>query len=159
MLLPGVQYPPVVIALLPNDGTDHAAEIHELVHMTLLMLAAEHNIHVISGAGDGAASELATQNLMDNEASDGEPLRYEYPRFGIRVQAPVFKKTGPFISNQDPPHGGKTARNNLQHGTKASSLGCGYVNNQSLIGIYNTGRSGLVYGDVFNVDKQDDGAA
>ncbi|KAF7969844.1 hypothetical protein HWV62_25914 [Athelia sp. TMB] len=158
MLLPGPQYPPIVVALIPTDGKDGAPKIHEL-HKKLLKIAAGLDMHVISGAGDGAASEIAAQNLMDNEASELEPLRYKFPRYGIDIQAPVFEKTGPFFENQDPPHGGKTARNNLQHGTKASSLGRGYVTNQSLIGVYNTGRSGLVHSDVYNVDKQDDGAA
>lgn len=35
----------------------------------------------------------------------------------------------------------------------------GYIVNQSLVALYDTGSSSLVFCDIHNVDKQDDGAA
>ena len=81
MLLPGPQYLLVVVALIPTNGTDDAEGIHEL-HMKLLKMAAQLNLRIISCAVDGAASELAAQNLMDNEASDLEPLTYQNLAYG-----------------------------------------------------------------------------
>jgi hypothetical protein len=158
MLRPGPQYPPVVVALIPTNGTDDAEQIHEL-HMKFRKIAAELNMSIVACSGDGAASELSAQGLMDNEASDLEPLVYEYPAYGIHVKAPVFEKTGPLIPCQDPPHGRKTGRNQPQHGTKTASLADGFIVNRSLVDLFETGDSCLVRDDVVNVDKQDDGAA
>lgn len=158
MLLPGEQHHPVVVALVPSTGTDDAIAIRDM-HMTLRSMGAPLDLRIIGGSADGAASELAAQNLMDREASELAPLEYSYPAYGVLVQAPVYKTTGPFISHQDAPHARKTGRNQLQHGTKASSLGTGYMVNRVLVDLYETKESCLVRNDVFNVDKQDDGAA
>jgi hypothetical protein len=148
----------MVVALIPTDGTDDANQIHEL-HMKLRKIGAELNMSIVACSGDGAAAELSAQGLMDNEASELEPLQYNYPVYGISVKAPVFKQTGPLVSLQDPPHGRKTGRNQPQHGTKTASLADGYVVNRSLVDLFETGESCLVRDDVVNVDKQDDGAA
>ena len=122
-------------------------------------MAEDLDISVLACSGDGAASELSAQLMMDSEASELEPLTYDYPLYGVHVKAPVFKKTGPLNGIQDPPHGRKTGRNQPQHGTKTSSLGDGFLVNRSLVELYETGKSGLMQSDVVNVDKQDDGAA
>lgn len=109
MLLPGPQYPPVVVALIPTNGKETAEQIHEQ-HMKLLQMAAQLDIRVISCASDGASNELAAQNMMDNESSVGEPLTYENPEHGYSIKIPVLK-TGPIGANQDPEHGRKTGRN------------------------------------------------
>lgn len=158
MLLPGPKYPPIVVVLIPANSMDDVAQIHAL-HMKLRKMGEELNMFIIAGVGDGAASKLAAQNLMDKEALELEPLCYDYAAYGVHVQAPVFEKTGPFTSNQDPPHGQKTGHNQLQHGTKASSLGNGYLVNRLLVDLYETQMSSLVCNDVINVNKQDDGAA
>jgi hypothetical protein len=158
MLLPGPQYPPVVVALIPTNGTDDAEGIHEQ-HMKLLKMAAQLDLKIISCAADGASAELAAQNLMDNEASDLEPLTYENLAYGYQLKASNFKVTGPCISLSDPPHGRKTGRNQPQHGTKTASLGVGFIVNRSLVDLCEIPDSGLYRADVVNVDKQDDGAA
>lgn len=157
MLLPGPKYPPVVVALIPNNGKETAEEIH-VHHMKLLKMAAQLNIKVISCASDGASNELAAQNLMDNEASVTEPLVYENKEHGYCIKVPVLD-IGPMGSNQDPDHGRKTGRNQPQHGTKTASLGEGFIVNRSLLRLYEQQDSGLLRSDVVNVDKQDDGAA
>lgn len=157
MLLPGPQYPPVVVALIPTNGKETAEEIHQH-HMRLLKMAAQLDIKVIACASDGAANELAAQNLMDNEASIGEPLTYENAEHGYIIKVPVLK-TGPIGSNQDPEHGRKTGRNQPQHGTKTASLGEGFVVNHSLVELCEMPDWGMYHADVVNVDKQDDGAA
>lgn len=157
MLLPGPQYPPIAVALIPTNGKETAEQIHQH-HMKLLKMASQLGLKVISCASDGAASELAAQNLMDNEISVGEPLLYENIEHGYRIKAPVLE-TGPFFANQDPEHGRKTGRNQPQHGTKTASLGEGFIVNQSLVDLCESPDSGLYRADVINVDKQDDGAA
>ncbi|KAG1760747.1 hypothetical protein EDD22DRAFT_954658 [Suillus occidentalis] len=155
--IPLPQYTPQVVALLPTTGKDDACGIHEQL-MSLLHMAACLEMHVISLAADGAASELLLQCMMDQEASVMEPFTYSYPLYGIHLQAPVFK-TGPLVSITDPPHARKTCRNQPQHGTHTASLGVGFLVNKSLIDLQKTGISGLVTRDVVDVDKQDDGAA
>ena len=76
--------------------------------MTLLKMAEHLDLKVLVMGADGAAPELAAQDLMDQEKSDLPPLTYEYPLYGIRLKAPVFK-TGPLISVTDCPHTRKTA--------------------------------------------------
>jgi hypothetical protein len=157
MLLPGPQYPPIVIALIPNNGKETAEDIYKY-HVTLLKMAAELGIKIITGASDGAAAELSAQNMMDNLPSEKEPIIYENPQHGYRIRVPVHE-TGPYFSNQDPEHGRKTGRNQPQHGTKTASLGEGFVVNRSLVDLCESPDSGMYRADVINVDKQDDGAA
>jgi hypothetical protein len=157
MLLPGPQYPPVVVALIPTNGKETGEEIHQN-NMKLLRMAGQLDIKVITCASDGAASELAAQNLMDNEPSIREPLVYENAEHGYAIKIPVLT-TGPMKSNQDPEHGRKTGRNQPQHGTKTASLGIGFIVNHSLVELCEIPDSGMYHADVVNVDKQDDGAA
>lgn len=157
MLLPGPQYPPVVVALIPNNGKETAEDIHKY-YMKFLKMADQLNMKIVSSASDGAAAELSAQNMMDNEASVAEPLVYENTEHGYHIKIPVFK-TGPHTSKQDDPHGRKTARNQPQHGTKTASLGIGVITNKTLISLAESPNSGMYRADVFNVDKQDDGAA
>lgn len=149
--------PPQVVALIPTDGKDDAPGILEL-NLSLLKMSSELGLPVISFAADGAASELSSQKMMESQQSELAPLEYQYPLYGIRLRAPVFK-TGPLISVTDAPHGRKTCRNQPQHGTHTASLGVGFLVNRSLVDLYETGTSGLMLRDVENVDKQDDGAA
>ncbi|KAJ3489093.1 hypothetical protein NLJ89_g11559 [Agrocybe chaxingu] len=150
--------PPLVIALLPNSGKENAEDIHGH-HLKLQAMAAQLKLPLIAFAADGAAVELAAQYLMDHTQSDQPPLTYDYPLYGIHLQAPVFSDTGPLISITDPSHAVKTARNQAQYGTHTASLGAGHLINQSLVDLYLVEGSGLVIRDVENVDKQDDGAA
>ncbi|EMD33802.1 hypothetical protein CERSUDRAFT_76503 [Gelatoporia subvermispora B] len=156
--VPLPQVPPFVVALLPTDGSDTADSISTMQRQ-LLQMAAQLKLLVVSSAADGAASELAAQNLMDQSTSELPPLLYSYPLYGINLHAPVFKETGPLVSVSDPQHGRKTARNQPQHGTHTASLGRGYLVNRSLVQLYTVRNSGLVQRDVVDVDKQDDGAA
>lgn len=146
-----------MVALLPTTGDDDAAGILEQ-HLKLLGLAATLNLPILCFSADGASSELSAQNTMDKQASEFPPLTYDYPLYGVHLRVPVFK-TGPLASISDPPHGRKTCRNQPQYGTHTATLGVGYVVNQSLVNLYETGTSGLMSRDVHNVDKQDDGAA
>ncbi len=144
--------------MLPTNGKDDTQSIHAQ-HMTLQKMASECGLPVISFAADGAASELSSQCLMDNEASECPPLVYKNKAYGFDLKAPVFRVTGPIISVSNPPHGQKTCQNQPQHGTHTATLGNGYVVNRSLLLLYKTGKAGLVLQDVQDVDKQDDGAA
>lgn len=122
-------------------------------------MAAQLRLRILSFAADGAASELLAQTYMDREPGELANLTYTNELHGIVVSCPVYRNTGPCISISDPQHGRKTCRNQPQHGTKTATLGSGYLVNRSLFLLYKTGTSGLVYRDVRDVDKQDDGAA
>ncbi|TFK63713.1 hypothetical protein BDN72DRAFT_731604, partial [Pluteus cervinus] len=154
--LPGC--PPIVIALLPTNGKESGKDIH-IQHLELQKMAANAKLPIIALAADGASTEVLAQHLMDSEQSEEPPLQYLYPLYGIKLEAPVFRVTGPLISVTDPPHARKTARNQPQYGTHTASLGIGYLVNRSLIDLQHLGTSGLMVRDVENVDKQDDGAA
>ncbi|KAF8195480.1 hypothetical protein BJ912DRAFT_900722 [Pholiota molesta] len=157
--IPLPRCPPILISILPTGGNENANEIHTQ-HLKLQQMAAQLNLPLVALAADGASSELSAQSLMDQEQSQLPPLSYDYPLYGIYLKAPVFERTGPLISVTDPPHARKTCRNQPQYGTHTASLGVGYLVNQSLVDVYNTpSRGGLIYRDVSNVDKQDDGAA
>ncbi|OBZ71643.1 hypothetical protein A0H81_08835 [Grifola frondosa] len=156
--IPLPQIPPLVIALIPTNGTDNAELIHSQ-QKTFLQMATTLQIQVVSLAADGASSELLAQSMMDNEAADLPRLSYEYKLYGIDISTPCFGVTGPLISLSDPQHGRKTCRNQPQHGTHTASLGRGYVVNRSLVRLYESGEAAMVLRDVENVDKQDDGAA
>jgi hypothetical protein len=157
MLLPGPQYPPVVVALIPTNGKETGEDIHEN-NMKLLRMAGQLDIKVITCALHGATSELAAQNLMDNEASIGEPPTYENAKHSYAIKVLVLK-TGPMKPDQDPEHGRKTGRNQPQNGTKTASLRVGFVVNHSLVELCEMPDSGMYRADVVNVDKQDDGVA
>ncbi|KAH9929249.1 uncharacterized protein B0H18DRAFT_874117 [Fomitopsis serialis] len=156
--VPLPEVPPLVIALLPTDGSDDAKQIHAY-HCQILDMAARVNMRVVSFAADGAASELNAQVMMDTKASSLPPFSYEYPAYGVLLKAPVFSITGPVVSIQDPEHARKTARNQPQHGTHTASLGQGHLVYRTLVALNEVPGSGLVLSDVQNVDKQDDGAA
>ncbi|KAI0642503.1 hypothetical protein C8Q79DRAFT_1013195 [Trametes meyenii] len=156
--IPLPQIPPLVIALLPTKGNDTAIDIHSQYKL-ILQMAAQLGILIVSMAADGASSELGAQSLMDKEQSDHPPLAYNYPLYGIKLRAPVFDKTGPLVSIQDPQHTWKTCRNQLQHSTHTASMGSSYVVNRSLMLLYEMWIAGLQLWDVKDVDKQDDGTA
>ena len=154
--LPGC--PPLVISLLPTNGTESAMDIHAQ-QLKLQAMASQLKLPLVSFAADGAAAELLAQYLMDNQQSQEPALTYSYPLYGIHLKAPVFTNTGPLILITDPAHAKKTARNQPQYGTHTASLGAGHLVNRSFIDLLHLFESGLVLRDVENVDKQDDGAA
>lgn len=84
-------------------------------------MAAQLGIKIISGASDGAAAELAAQNMMDNLPSEKEQIVYENMEHGYRIKVAVHE-TGPFFANQDPEHRRKTGRNQPQQALGRASL-------------------------------------
>lgn len=146
-----------MIALIPTSGKDTSEEIHAQ-KMKILAMAAELEMKVVACAADGAASEFASQTMMDKVKTDVE-LKYVDERHGIDMRAPVFPETGPMISVTDPQHARKTCRNQIQYGTHGASLGEGYITNSSLVDLQSLPNSGVLGRDVKDPDKQDDGAA
>ncbi|KAJ7026886.1 hypothetical protein C8F04DRAFT_1296018 [Mycena alexandri] len=156
--IPLHQIPPQVVALIPTNGTDDASKIFER-HLKLLAMAAELSLPVVSFAADGAASELAAQRLMDAHKTTFPPVTYDYPLYGIHLNAPVLL-TGPVVSGQDPGHAKKTGRNGVQSGNRTEDLGEDVVVNNTLVELQKTPNSGLLPSDVNGkLDKQDDGPA
>jgi hypothetical protein len=61
----------------------------------------QHALKVLVMAADGAAPELAAQEMMDRELSDQPPLTYEYPLYGIYIPQSACVWIWPFnISNR-----------------------------------------------------------
>ncbi|KAJ7679396.1 hypothetical protein DFH06DRAFT_1166490 [Mycena polygramma] len=158
--IPLPEHPPMVVSLIPTSGKDDAAGIHEL-QLKLLKMAANLDLPVVSFAADGAASELAAQVLLDNfnDPTLSPPVKYTNLKYGLCLQAIVFRKTGPVVSLTDGPHAKKTCRNQNDHGTHTPSLGKGFIVYRTTLQVYETGNSGMKKKDAVDKDKQDDGAA
>ena len=75
ILLPGC--PPLVISLLPTNGTESAVDIHAQ-QLKLQAMASQLKLPLVSFAADGAAAELLAQFLMDNEPALVVIFIYEY---------------------------------------------------------------------------------
>ncbi|PPR05427.1 hypothetical protein CVT24_007952 [Panaeolus cyanescens] len=110
--IPAPNCPPMVISILPTNGSETAADIHEH-HLTLQKMASNFKLLIIGCSADGAASELAAQALMDQEETGLPPLEYSCPLYGYHVKAPVFAVRGPMISFTDPPHAKKQKSDGL----------------------------------------------
>jgi hypothetical protein len=146
----------MLIAMIPSKGADTGSEIAK-VYRKILQLCRERNIRVIAGISDGAASERQAQK--DLMSSSGSRISYNNKKYGIDISAPDLPGTGPFVAVQDAKHAKKTLRNNLQSGAKTMGLGKYLLNFTLLDKLLGYQNSGLVKGDLYNADKQDDGAA
>ncbi|KAJ6628383.1 hypothetical protein B0H10DRAFT_2209664 [Mycena sp. CBHHK59/15] len=104
-------------------------------HLKLRTLCGEAGMKLLSGA-DGTKSEVNAQQLMMNAETE-EHLSYTNPTYGVFLSAPIYLDTGPHICTTDPDHARKTSRNNFLYGMHFLIMGI----------------------DIFNADKQDDGAA
>jgi hypothetical protein len=94
---------------------------------------------------------------MDHPSASGV-LEFKDPLYGINFKAPIFNNR-PIVRVQDVKHAKKTARNQIHYGTRLLTLGNDTVRYDQLCNIVEKENSVLCTRDVYNVDKQDDGAA
>jgi hypothetical protein len=145
------------VAFIPNKGRMKAAEYRDL-HLKLRSLCGEAGMKFLASGADGAKSEVNAQQLMMN-ANTEERLSYTNEKFGVFLSCPVYPDTGPHIPTTDPDHARKSARNNLFYGTHFLILGFLFICHAILMALVIIARVPLYIRDIFNADKQDDGAA
>ncbi|KAJ7719366.1 hypothetical protein B0H14DRAFT_3900927 [Mycena olivaceomarginata] len=153
--LPGMPVFPVQFRA--TKGKVKAEELRD-IHLEFRSLCGKAGIKLLASSADGASSETKSQRLMMN-ARTPERLSYLNPKFGVFLSCPVYPDTGPHICTTDPDHARKTARNNFLYGTHFLTLGFVYLCHAILMFFLTVIKAPLLIKDLFNPDKQDDGAA
>ncbi|KAE9393242.1 hypothetical protein BT96DRAFT_796356, partial [Gymnopus androsaceus JB14] len=153
--LPGMPVFPV--AFIPNKGKMKATDYCAL-HLKLRGLCGEAGIKLLASGADGAKSETKAQQLIVNKKTD-KRLSYTYEKYGVYLSCPVYSDTGPHICTTDPDHARKTARNNFLYSTLLLIIGFMYLCHSVLMFLLTLIGCLLFIKDIFNADKQDDGAA
>ena len=152
------KFPPVVIALLPNKGSDSANDVTKL-HQTLIeSIAPQLNLHILSLGSDGAIIEYqAQQNILNSITT--ERMSICIPTLNVDLSCPIFETIGPIIRIQDPKHAKKTARNAIMSGARLLTFGNSSVCYEHLLKLVSRCDSPMFKNDVIKLDRQDDGAA
>ncbi|KAJ7446055.1 hypothetical protein FB451DRAFT_1567900 [Mycena latifolia] len=145
------------IALIPNKGRMKAADNCEQ-HLKLRQLCADSGLKLLASGADGAKAEVNAQLLMMNVETETR-LTYENPFYGVHVSCPVYKDTGPHIATTDMDHAKKGVRNNFLYGTHLLIIGILYLCHSVLMLLLSKVGVPLYIRDIFNPEKQDDGAA
>ena len=156
--MPLQKFPPVIIALIPNNGKDSAETIANLHKKLILEIAPQLNISILSIGSDGAASEFRAQSIIMNMQTD-DKIEIIDKLLNINFSCPVFSNVGPVIRIQDPKHAKKTARNVVMSGARVLAFGKYIANFEHFLKLVNLPTSVLYKNDVIKLDRQDDGAA
>ncbi|CAK5262410.1 unnamed protein product [Mycena citricolor] len=155
--IPLPNMPVFPVAFVPNKGDMTAGDVHG-IYVQLRSLCAEAGIKLLATGSDGAKAEVNAQQMLMNEDTP-KRLSCTNKKYGIFLSCPVHNDTGPLISNTDPDHALKTTRNNLLTGTHLLILGGLYICHSVLMTLLSLKGTVLYRKDIFNTDKQDDGAA
>ncbi|RIB05663.1 hypothetical protein C2G38_2219046 [Gigaspora rosea] len=134
-------FPPIVIALIPNNGSDTADSILQLHKQLIIEIAPLLGLHILSLGSDGAITEFQAQQSI-SKIQTNEKLIVKEPTLNINFSCPIFDNIGPVIRIQDPKHAKKTARNAIMSGARLLTLD-----------------SVMFKNDVIKLDRQDDAAA
>ncbi|KAJ7601259.1 hypothetical protein DFH06DRAFT_925048, partial [Mycena polygramma] len=153
--LPGM--PLFAVTFVPNKGKMKALNYRDL-HLGLRELCGEAGIKLLASGADGAKAEVNAQQLM-MDADTEERLSYTNERYGVFISCPVYADMGPHISCTDPDHARKTIRNNFFYGTHLLIIGFLFVCHAVFMALLMLKNIPLYVKDIFNADKQDDGAA
>jgi hypothetical protein len=151
------KFPSVIIALLPNLGSDKTETILD-IHELLLDFAQELKLHIISIGSDGAQVEFNAQTQVQ-QISTPSRLRISYNPYNIDFSCPIFPNIGPVIRVQDPKHGKKTGRNAAMSGARVLTLNRSTVGFGHFTKLLTHPESPMYNCDVYKLDRQDDGAA
>ncbi|CAE6416253.1 unnamed protein product [Rhizoctonia solani] len=157
MMIPLSGMPMFAVSMQPSKGGFKATDYHSF-HLRLRELAEKAGIKVLATGSDGAKSEFNAHKLLRLQTSDSR-LVYSNNSFGIHISCPVWDTTGPFITVSDPPHARKGVKTNMESGTHLIILGDAYVCHGVLMDLLKLPGCPLFVKDVYNSDKQDDGAA
>lgn len=146
------------VAFIPNKGRMKAKDYCDY-HLKLRRLCGEAGIKLLASGADGAKSEVNAQRRLMMNADTPERLSYTNAKYGVFLSCPVYPDTGPHISTTDPDHARKTARNNFLYGTHFLIIGFVFLCHAVLMFLLTLIGCPLYIKDIFNPDKQDDGAA
>ncbi|KAJ7246708.1 hypothetical protein C8J57DRAFT_1241344 [Mycena rebaudengoi] len=153
--LPGMPVFPV--AFVPNQGKMKGTEYRDY-HLKLRELCGELGMKLLASGADGAKSEVNAQQLMVNAKTE-KHLSYTNEKYGVFLSCSVYPDTGPHICTTDPDHARKTARNNFLYSTHFLIVGFYFICHAILMFLLTLALVPLYIKDIFNPDKQDDGAA
>ena len=156
--IPLPKFPPVIIALIPNNGSDKASEITNLHQKLLMDIAPQLNLHILSIGSDGALVEFQAQTTIQSMAAD-QRLQLIDTRFDVIFSCPILPSVGPVLRVQDPKHAKKTCRNVIMSGARVLSLGRSTARFDHFLHISQRLDSVMYKQDVIKLDRQDDGAA
>ncbi|PKB98260.1 hypothetical protein RhiirA5_431673 [Rhizophagus irregularis] len=114
VLLP--RFPPIIIALIPNNGADSANTIVNF-HNELLEISSQLNLNILSIGTDGAAAEFRAQSIILDVQTTNE-IKIKDDTLNINFRCPIYPNIGPVLRVQDPKHAKKTARNSVMSGAR-----------------------------------------
>ncbi|POG77253.1 hypothetical protein GLOIN_2v1747656 [Rhizophagus irregularis DAOM 181602=DAOM 197198] len=155
--VPLPKFPPVIIALLPNNGSDKTESIVN-IHKLLLDFAQELGLHIISIGSDGAQVEFNAQTQIQ-QIKTSDRLRFNYTPYNIDFSCPIFPNIGPIVRIQDPKHAKKTGHNAAMSGARALTFGHSTIGFNHFTKLLSHLQSPMYKSDVYKLDRQDDGAA
>jgi hypothetical protein len=156
--IPLPKFPPIIIALIPNKGSDDSKTISQLHKKLIQEIAPQLGIHILSIGSDGAITEFqAQQSIVDIQTPQRLSVREQ--SLNIHFSCPIFDNIGPIVRVQDPKHAKKTARNAIISGARLLTFGKSSVRYDHLLSLVNQPNSIIYKNDVIKLDKQDDAAA
>ncbi|CAB4482434.1 unnamed protein product [Rhizophagus irregularis] len=156
--IPLLNFPPVVIALIANNGSDNMSTITSFHQELLTQIAPQLNLPILSIGSDGAIVEFKAQVAIQSYSTD-ERLTFKNNKLGVDFSCPIFPNVGPVIRVQDPKHAKKTSRNAIMSGAHLLTLGSSTARFEQLLKLSNLSNSVMYHHDVIKLDRQDDGAA
>ncbi|EXX59103.1 hypothetical protein RirG_191710 [Rhizophagus irregularis DAOM 197198w] len=157
--VPLSKFPPVVIALILNNGSDKTADIVDLHQKLLMNIASQLNLYIlISISSDGALVEFQTQTLIQSMSID-ERLQMIDTRFDITFSCPIIPSVGPVLRVQDSKHAKKTCQNVIMSGAQVLSFGRSTARFDHFLLISQRLDSVMYKQDIVKLDRQDDAAA
>ncbi|EXX73794.1 hypothetical protein RirG_057140 [Rhizophagus irregularis DAOM 197198w] len=109
-VVPLPNFPPVVIALIANTGSDNQSTVTNFHQELLTQMAPQLNLSILSIGSDGHIVEFKAQTAIQRHPTD-ERLVFQNDKFGINFSCPIFPNVGPVVRVQDPKHAKKTSRN------------------------------------------------
>lgn len=149
--------PTIIVCLKCNNGKLTANDNLAAV-LALRQFCEQAGLPLLTHAADGAKAEFKAQEMLLATNAD-KRLIYEHPQYGVKFSCPVWNSTGPFIPTIDMPHLRKTVRNNFCYGTHLLTIGEDWVCHAILMELLKLDDCPLYMRDVYNPEKQDDGAA
>ena len=93
----------MIIALIPNNGSDKASEITNLHQKLLMDIVPWLNLHILSISSDGALVKFQTQTTIQSMVID-QRLQLIDTRFDVIFSYPLV---GPILRVQDLKHAKK----------------------------------------------------
>ncbi|CAB4419418.1 unnamed protein product [Rhizophagus irregularis] len=156
--VPLPKFPPVVIALIPNTGSDTADRIAALHKKVIKEFSTRLGLHILSLGSDGAIVEFQAQQKILGERTP-ERLVIHEENLNIKFTCPIFENVGPVIRVQDPKHAKKTARNAAMSGARWLTFGTTSIQYSNFLTLIKRYNSIMYKSDVIKVDRQDDAAA